>query len=293
MADKYYVANNGLGSTTSWSLTPFGATGAAVPVDGDDVYFQSLTGELSGGLNTFETGVPASITVGKGCNLFIAAGSSMSIGDGTNTCGTIIYEGSGSQWAFTAAAANAIDDINVNTFGVVTITKTTGANSLDNVYIDRGIVNIRGTLKPNISNFGGIVDSRGGGTVGVLDCNAGRTVTSDNVTTLNATGSASVTVDETASVTTANVTGSPDRVRVNLRSVGTTTTLNQKGGMVTPDGALGSHTITNANIFGTNATTSFVTKVGLSEFDLTNPPVYFGTVSPKSSDSAIDFGGGA
>lgn len=294
MADKYYVANNGLNSTTSWSLTPYGATGAAVPADGDDVYFLTLSGELSDDLDRFETGVPGTITVGSGCSLHIAAGSSMSIGDGTNTCTTIIYEGRGSQWAFTAAAANAIDDININSPNLVTVTKTTNANSLDNVYVDRGTANIRGTLKPNVYNFGGVVDIRGGGTAGIIDCNAGRTTTKDTVSTLNVTGSAIVTVDEDASVTTANVTGSPDRVRLNLRSVGTTATLNQRGGTVTPDGSLGSHTITNANIYGTNTTTSFITKVGLSEFTLTNAPAYFGTVSPKSSDSSsTDFGAGA
>jgi len=290
MADRYYVANNGLNSTTSWSATPYGSTGAAVPVDGDDVYFLTLTGELSADLNTFETGVPATITVGKGCSLYIASGSSMSIGDGTNTCTTITYEGGGSQWAFTAAAANANDNITINTTGAVTVTNSTNANSLDNVYVNRGTVNIRGTIKPSVYNFGGNVDIRGGGTVGTLDCLAGRTVTKDTVTTLNATGSAIVTIDEDVSVTTANVNGG----RVNLRSVGTTTTLNQKGGLVTPDGALGTHTITNANIYGTNATTSFITKVGLSEFTLTNAPSYFGTVSPKSSDtSSTDFGAGA
>jgi len=294
MASRYYVANNGLNDTSSWSATPTGATGASVPADGDDVFFLTLKGELSDDLNTFQTGVPDTITVGRGCNLFIAAGSSMSIGDGTNTCTRINYEGSGSQWAFTAAAALAIDNININTPGVVTITKTTNANSLDNVYVDRGTVNIRGSLKSNVYNFGGIVDCRGGGTIGILDAIAGRTVTTDAVTTLNATGSASVTIDEGASVTTANVSGSPDRVRVNLRSTGTTATLNQKGGMVTPNGSLGTHTITNSNIFGTNATTSFITKVGLSEFALTNDPAYFGTVSPKSADnSTTNFGDGA
>jgi hypothetical protein len=289
MADRYYVANNGLNSTTSWSTTPYGATGAAVPVDGDDVYFLTLTGELADDLNTFETGVPATITVGKGCALFIASGSSMSIGDGTNTCTTITYEGGGAQWAITAAAANAIDNININTAGTVTVTKTTNANSLDNVYVDRGTVSIRGTLKPNVYNFGGNVDVRGGGTVGILDCIAGRTTTKDTVTTLNATGSALVTIDEDVSVTTANVNGG----RVNLRSVGTTTTLNQKGGMVTPNGSLGTHTITTANIYGTNATTSFITTVGLSSFSI-GTPNYFGTVSPKSVDSSsTDFGAGA
>lgn len=293
MANRYYVANNGLNSTTSWSATPNGATGAAVPVDGDDVFFLTLSGELSGDLNTFETGVPGTITVGRGCNLYIASGSTMSIGDGTNTCTSINYEGSGSQWSFEASAANAIDDININASGVVTVTKTTGANALDNVYIDRGTVNIRGSLKPNVFNFGGIVDCRGGGTIGTLETIAGRTVTTDSVTTLTATGSSVVTIDDAADVTTANVSGSPDRVRVNLRSVGTTTTLNQRGGLVTPSGSLGTHTITTANVYGTNSTTSFITKIGLSEFSI-GTANYFGTVSPKSADSSsTDFGAGA
>jgi hypothetical protein len=80
---------------------------------------------------------------------------------------------------------------------------------------------------------------------------------------------------------------------VNLRSTGTTTTLNQKGGMVTPNGSLGTHTITTANVFGTNATTSFVTKIGLSEFSIGTTNT-FGTVSAKSADSSsTDFGSGA
>lgn len=292
MANRYYVANNGLNSTTSWSATPNGATGAAVPINGDDVFFLTLKGELSDDLNTFQTGVPGTITVGRGCNLHIAPGSSMGIGDGTNTCTTINYEGAGSQWAFTAAAALAIDDININTAGVVTVTKTTNANSLDNVYVDRGTVNIRGSLKPSVYNFGGIVDCRGGGTITALEAIAGRTVTTDTVTTLTATGSAVVTIDDAANVTTANVSGTPDRVRVNLRSVGTTTTLNLRGGMVTPNGSLGTHTITTANIYGTNSTTSFITKIGLSEFSIGTENL-FGTVSPKSADSSgTDSGSG-
>lgn len=292
MANRYYVANNGLNSTTSWSATPNGATGAAVPINGDDVFFLTLKGELSGDLNTFQTGVPGTITVGRGCNLHIAPGSSMGIGDGTNTCTKINYEGAGSQWAFTSAAALAIDDININTAGVVTVTKTTNANSLDNVYVDRGTVNIRGSLKPSVYNFGGIVDCRGGGTITTLEAIAGRTVTTDTVTTLTATGSAVVTIDDAANVTTANVSGTPDRVRVNLRSVGTTTTLNLRGGTVTPNGSLGTHTITAANIYGTNSTTSFVTKIGLSEFSIGTENL-FGTVSSKSADSSgTDFGSG-
>ena len=289
MANKYYVANNGLNTSSSWAATPYGAGGDGVPADGDDVFFLTLSGELSVGLDAFETGVPGTITISKGCNLFIESGSSMSIGDGTNTCTQIDCQGGGSQWSFTAAAANAIDDININTSGVVTITKTTGANSLDNVYIDRGSVNFRGTLKPNIYNFGGIVDIRGGGTIGTLDCLAGNTVVKDDVTTLNCAGTARVTMDEDTSITTADVRGG----MLNLRSVGTTTTLNQRGGMVSPDGSIGTHTITTANIYGTNAPTSFITTVGLSSFSI-GTSNYFGTVSPKSSDtSTTDFGAGA
>lgn len=288
MATRYYRANNGLNDTTSWSATANGATGAAVPVDGDDVYFLELSGELSDDLTQFATGVPATITVGRGCRLFIGPGNSMRVGDGTNTCTDITYQGGGSQWAFDAQAANAIDDIHVNTIGKLTVTKSTEATAIDNVYVSAGTVNIRGSLKPTVRVFGGEVDIRGGDTVATLDCLAGRTVCKDGVTTLSSTGPARVTIDEAASVGTANVSGG----LVNLRSTGTTTTLNHKGGTVTPDGASGTHTITTANVYGTNATTSFITKVGLSEFSI-GTANYFGTVSPKASDSATDTGAGA
>jgi hypothetical protein len=279
MAAKYYRANNGLNDTSSWSLTPNGATGAAVPQTGDDVYFLELTGEITDDLTFFATNVPDSITVGPGCRLTIGAGSSMRVGDGTNTCEDITYQGSGSQWAFDAEAENAIDDIRINTIGSVTITKSDEATAIDNVYVSRGTVNIRGDLKPNVYSFGGEVDIRGGGTVAVLDCLGGRVTCQDTVTTLSATGQAIVSVTEAASVTTANVNGG----RVNMRSTGTTTTLNQKGGTVTPEGGIGTHTITTANLFGTNQTTRFVSNVGLSALSVgtTNK---FGTVTEVGND---------
>jgi hypothetical protein len=279
MAAKYYRANNGLNDTSSWSLTPNGATGAAVPQTGDDVYFLELTGEITDDLTFFATNVPDSITVGPGCRLTIGAGSSMRVGDGTNTCEDITYQGSGSQWAFDAEAENAIDDIRINTIGSVTITKSDEATAIDNVYVSRGTVNIRGDLKPNVYSFGGEVDIRGGGTVAVLDCLGGRVTCQDTVTTLSATGQAIVSVTEAASVTTANVNGG----RVNLRSTGTTTTLNQKGGTVTPEGGIGTHTITTANLLGTNQTTRFVSNVGLSALSVgtTNK---FGTVKEAGQD---------
>jgi hypothetical protein len=260
MAAKYYRANNGLNDTSSWSLTPNGATGAAVPQTGDDVYFLELTGEITDDLIFFATNVPDTITVGPGCRLTIGPGNSMRVGDGTNTCDSITYQGSGAQWSFDAQAANAIDDIHINTIGAVTVTKSGEATAIDNVYVSRGTVNIRGALKPNVYSFGGEVDIRGGGTVALLDCTGGRITCQDTVTTANTTGQAIVAVTEAASVTTANVNGG----RLNLRSTGTTTTLNQKGGTVTPEGNIGTHTITTANLFGTNQTTRFVSSVGLS-----------------------------
>jgi len=279
MAAKYYRANNGLNDTSSWSLTPNGATGAAVPQTGDDVYFLELTGEITDDLTFFATNVPDSITVGPGCRLTIGAGSSMRVGDGTNTCEDITYQGSGSQWAFDAEAENAIDDIRINTIGSVTITKSDEATAIDNVYVSRGTVNIRGDLKPDVYSFGGEVDIRGGGTVAVLDCLGGRVTCQDTVTTLSATGQAIVSVTEAASVTTANVNGG----RVNLRSTGTTTTLNQKGGTVTPEGGIGTHTITTANLFGTNQTTRFVSNVGLSALSVGTTDK-FGTVTEAGQD---------
>lgn len=290
MANKYYRANNGLDQTSSWSDTASGATGATVPADGDDVFFLELEGELSVGLTQFETGTPATITVGKNCRLTTAAGSAgIEVGDASNTCTDIRYEGSGANFAITASNANAIDNIHVNCSGTLTVTKNSSATAIDNVYVSRAAkVNVRGALKPNVYAFGGEVDVRGGGTVATLDSNAGRVYCEDTVTTLNLAGSARVTIGDDASVTTANANGGT----LNLRSSGTTTTLNQKGGTVTPAGSDGTHTLTTANLYGTSATTNFVESVGLSSFTVgtTNK---FGTVSKKSTDDGGGFGPGA
>lgn len=282
MAAKYYRANNGLNDTSSWSLTPNGATGAAVPQTADDVFFLELTGEITDDLTFFATNVPDTITVGPGCRLTIGPGSSMRVGDGTDTCDLIVYQGAGSQWSFDAQAANAVDNIEINTIGSVTVTKSSEATAIDNVYVSRGTVQIRGALKPNVYSFGGEVDIRGGGTVALLDCTGGRVTCQDAVTTLSETGQAIVVITEGASVGTANVNGG----RLNLRSSGTTTTLNQKGGTVSPEGSNGTHTITTANLFGTNQTTSFVSRVGLSKFTV-GTMNKVGTVSEKSSDTGF------
>lgn len=290
MANRYYRVNLGLNDTGSWSATPNGATGEAVPVDGDDVFFLELSGEITDDLSQFATGVPASITIGPECDLFIGDGNTMTIGDGTNTCATIKCQGR-NRWSFTASAANAINDIyQMNRSGRVTVIKNSSSTAIDNVYAMAGRAVVRGDLKPNVYCLGSNadVDIAGSGTVAVLEALAGRVVCESSITTLNALPPAEVYVTEYANIGSANVLAGT----LYLQSQGTTTTLVQKGGLLTPRGNKGTHTITNSTISGTNETTQFITKSGLSELVLTNAPVYLGSVSPKGTDDT-DFGTGA
>lgn len=285
MATKYLVGLD-LSNTASWSSSDGGAGGDGVPSDGDDVIMNQGDGEITG-VAQFATTVPATITVTSNCRLYTPAGSPITIGDGTNTCTDIVYEGQGKEFSLSASAANAVDAITINSAnGVVNITKATEATAIDSVDVSRGTVNLRGALKPTtVRVYGGLVDSRGGGTITTFETNGGRSTVDGSITTARVTGSGRL-VQTTGSNTTVEVYGG----YANLRSPGTTTTLNHRGGTVSPEG--GTHTITTANLYGTSTTTKFIKTVGLSSFSVGTTNKY-GTVSEQSSDGSTNLGAGA
>ena len=47
MADRYEIGTGVWNATSSWSTSSGGSTGASVPVDGDDVYFDGNSGTIT------------------------------------------------------------------------------------------------------------------------------------------------------------------------------------------------------------------------------------------------------
>jgi hypothetical protein len=289
MASRYLRnIDNGLNNISSWSATPNGATGAAVPVDGDEVFMLELSGTITSGLDLFATAVPASITIGPRCQLSTPVGSTLEVGDGTNTCNTINYQGSGSRFSITAADTDAVGDVIAEPTGGVFTFVCNGDTDL--ISIINGRVNVYGSGKPtNIVLSGGYSEISAGGST-TLVATGGMAKIEADMTALDVARGATVFVDNEADITTLENLGGT----VYVRSSGTTTTANIRAGLTSIEGNKGSHTFTNTNLYGSPRTTKLVSKVGSSEIVFTNPVSNKGTASTSAQDpSATSLGAGA
>jgi hypothetical protein len=275
-----YLRNiaNGLNNVTSWSSTPNGNTGSSVPATGDDVYMLELSGTITSGLNLFETNVPATITVGSRCQLSTPVGESISIGDGTNTCDTISYQGSGSRFSITAADDDAIGDVIAEPTGGIFTVVCNG--DVDLVSILGGRVMISGSQKPaDISLSSGYTEVSSGGTTAFVATGGQAKIESDLSSLVSNRGS-TVMVQNEADITTLDNYGG----NVYLQSSGTTTTANIRAGLTSIEGNKASHTITNTNLYGSPSTTRFVSKSGSSEIIFSNPIVNKGNTGVTAVD---------
>jgi hypothetical protein len=209
-----------------------------------------------------------------GASVSTAPGVSLTL-DVSSGSGFMSYAGTGGVFAVTAGSGT-IETLHVKSsvgqfrlFG-----GTTAVLGVFNgqCYIDGGAVVTTAYVA------GGYVEAANNGTTfTLLDIQGGRVVTRRGWTTANVTGSASelITLDATAGTTT-NVNAGT----FNPRARGTYGTVNFKGGILTPVGAIAPVTVTTLNLFGSNTTGKYYSVVGANQFSV-------GTTNNNGTMSAI------
>ncbi len=161
-ADRYSVATGTWVSTTTWSATSGGASGASAPIDGDNVY-------IEGGF-TVTVGASAACT-----NLSIASGSALTVGsytlsvsgNWTNNGGTATL--TGSIVNFNGAGAQTIGGSASTTFATLKINNATGVTLARPMTLTT--LTIAETTPNSIFNDGGYEVALGGGSA--LNLNSG------------------------------------------------------------------------------------------------------------------------
>lgn len=241
MADRYWVGGTGAwttSSTTVWSASSGGASGASVPTAADNVIFDSATTytvTLTGALTCL------SFTVSAGTVTFTSTGTptvsgSMSLSSGTvwNATGTITFN--------STAAGNTITTNNTTLAASVTLNGAGGSWQLiGNLSLTstRTLILTAGTIDANNNNVSAGGFSSTGSLTRTLSMGSGTwTLASSTTTTWNIPGSATnITVN--AGTSTISMTGAT--AKSFLGSSKTYYRLNQ--------GGAGALTISGANTF--------------------------------------------
>ncbi len=119
-ADRYSVATGTWASTTTWSATSGGSSGAAAPIAGDNVYIEggwTVTVGASAACTNLSIASGSALTVGAGYTLTVS-------GDWTNNGGTVTL--TGSTVNFNGSGAQTIGGTASTTFATLKINNATG-----------------------------------------------------------------------------------------------------------------------------------------------------------------------
>lgn len=216
MANRYWVGGTGTWNTTSttnWSASSGGASGASVPTDADSVFFDqagtytvAMTGALaclditvSAGTVTFATGTTPTLSVAgsmtllagtvwnsTGTTTFTSTTTGRTVTtNGVTLNGSVTFNGTGGGWtlgsALTLAAAR-------------TITLTAGALNLDTYTLTTGLFNY-GNINARTLTFGtGLIALIGTGAVWSGTSSSGLSVTGSRVIYVNYNGASTISV---------------------------------------------------------------------------------------------------
>lgn len=220
MADRYWVGGTGTWNTTSttnWSATPGGASGASVPTAADSVFFDqsgtytvTMTNALtclditvSAGLVTFSRGTTPTLNIAGSMSLiagtvWISNGtitfSSTTTGKTITTngvtiggsTGSIIFNGAGGAW--TLGSALTVDS-------TATVTLTAGTLNLSTFTLTTGLFNSSGTSARTIAfGTGNITVNGAGGTLWTTSITTGLTTTGTQVVNVSYSGALATTI---------------------------------------------------------------------------------------------------
>jgi hypothetical protein len=261
MAARYFAAAaTDLNTTASWSTAFRGATGAAVPVANDEVYF--IEGSQIISTNPTALNVDLDL-VYFGPNFvgdFGTSGTSITVGC-SGSPATFKIDSRGARF-FLVAGSAGIDNLYINAPSVVRLT----GGTFTNVYAYSGEVYVDASATvTNLFASGATIEAADGTAFTTLTQSGGRVLDYRGVTgTSFIAGSKAAFVSAVgdAAYGTVEVVGG----RFNHRSAGVITTLNVRAGRFDVDGAVltpGTTSITTANVYGTADTTLYASQVGL------------------------------
>ncbi len=224
-ANRYAVANGNWNSTSTWSATSGGSSGASVPVNGDNVYIErgytvTVTANAACSnlyFSTPTTGNLGTLTVNSGVTLTVSGGVTLNkVTSANDVWGTI--SGAGILNCTSLNIGNAGNPTTNNTNNTHTLTSTIA------------VLNVSGNLTIN-SYYRNTNRIRNG----VFVVNSGTVTVSGTVTTSNQNANNTATLTLGNSSPTLNLAGGPP---FNLSGTGTNAiTLNGTGATVNYSGA--------------------------------------------------------
>ena len=219
MADRYWVGGSGTwntSSTTNWSASPGGASGASVPTSADSVFFDqagTYTVTLTGALNCLDFNVSAgavtfsstgtisiagSVSItnvtptwsATGALTFTATTAKTITSNGTTFSCPMTFDGVGGSWQLLSA---------LTTGATRTVTLTNGTLNLNNFTLTTGLFASANSNVRTIAFGTGNITTTGTGSVWFVS----------PITNLTLTGTPVVNVNNNTATATSIFTGAP------------------------------------------------------------------------------------
>lgn len=131
-AERYSVATGSWTSTTTWSATSGGGSGASVPIAGDNVYIEggfTVTVGASAACTNFSIASGSALTVGSGYTLTVSGDWTNNGGTATLTGSTVNFNGSGAQ-IIGGTASTTFATLKINNATGVTLARPTTLKTL-------------------------------------------------------------------------------------------------------------------------------------------------------------------
>lgn len=256
MARVFLYKGTDVSDTTNYAADQFGTGPTGALPSGGDTLVITTPNTLNAGLTALAAIALAAVEVPAYSVTQVASGSSISI-----QATSMSYSGNGAL--FSVTAATGITTLNVASVGS---TFQLVAGTTTNLKVSSGQVIINGSaIVTNLYNFGGSVTAAYLATAFTLvEGSSGQTVTNRTITTLNNSGTHAGVFNGIAAATTVNLNSGT----VNHRSSGTLATVNARAGTLTPVGAPCSPVITTLNLYGSNATLSYIQTSGSISFSV-------------------------
>ena len=211
MADRYWVGASGAAwnVTTSWSATSGGASGASVPVAGDNAIFDrattytvTCTGALSVANFTVSAGTVTFTNTGT---LTVSGNFSLSTGTVWSATGLITFSGTAARTITTSATSIAASITFSGVSGTFQLQDALTVSSTQTTTLNNGTLDLNGKTITT-----GLFASSGSGTrtlafgTGNIICNAagGTLWTTDTIVNLTVTGTPVVNISNSGAVAT-------------------------------------------------------------------------------------------
>lgn len=259
-------------TATNFNTAPDGSGSTGLPSAGDTLIFPGGNQTITAGFTGLSAIALAAVYVMPGCAISVASGQSLTL-DVSSGSAVFQYAGVGGEFNVTAGTGG-IDSLQVNS-SVGRFNLVGGTTAIAGAF--GGQLFVGGSaVVTTLYGANSFIDIQANGTaITLMDIQASTVNVRRTVTTAQLTGNSTLITLDAAAITTANVNGAT----LNYRSYGTLGTCNLRAGVLTPAGALGNPTITTLNVYGSNATTQYISRSGANSFTAT--PVFFGTASSQ------------